>query len=304
MESQDNKVRSEEFPQTFESPTIIDDEESSEGKYYDIKKFTYASPQDSRFKRWVITTIENLTGRKELQRKYEELYASRPNALNIWGRGLELLDIKMDYDRVQLDKVPKTGPVIFVANHPFGVVDGAVLCHIVTRVRKDYFLLVNEVLSHEAALEGHLLPVDFRGNEEALATNLRTKERTTERLNNGEALAIFPSGAVATSLKFGGKVKELPWRRFICTRIHETRCTVVPLYFYGQNSPLFQFVSKISMNLRLGLLLHEVMNKRGKTISVEIGDPIPYSEMEPYQDRQALIEYLYGRTIALNKENR
>lgn len=271
-------------------------------KGYEGHKFTYTSPHDSRFKRWVISTVEKLTGRAYLQQIYNELHEETPNPFDVWENALNKLDIKMDFDRQQLEKAPKEGPVIFVANHPFGVVDGAIMCHLVTRVRRDYFLLVNEVLSHEPIMKGHLLPVDFRGNEEALETNLRTKERTTERLRQGEALAIFPSGAVATSRKFFAPAKEFPWRRFICTRIHETRCTVVPIYFHGQNSRLFQFVSKFSMNLRLGLLLHEIMNKRGKTIDIEIGDPIPYREMEPYEDRQELIEYLFERTMKLGRD--
>ncbi len=278
------------------------DPQINEERAYHGHKFTYTSPHDSQFKRWIIGTVERLTGREYLQNIYNELHDETPNPFDVWENALNKLNIKMNFDASQLEKVPKTGPVIFVANHPFGVVDGAILCHLVTRVRRDYFLLVNEVLSREPIMKGHLLPVDFRGNEEALAINLKTKELTTERLRKGEALAIFPSGGVATSMKFFGKIEEFPWRRFICTRIHETQCTVVPIFFYGKNSRLFQFVSKFSMNLRLGLLLHEIMNKRGKTIDMEIGDPIFYDEMEPYQDRQKLIEFLYDRTMSLKKE--
>ena len=272
-------------------------------KGYEGNKFSYTSPHDSKWKRFVISTIERLTGRDYLQKIYDELHVETPNPYDVWENAMNKLNIKMEFDQSQLEKAPRTGPVIFVANHPFGVVDGAIFLHLVTRVRRDYFLLVNEVLSHEPILEGHLLPVDFRGNEEALQTNLRTKEMTTERLNNGEALAIFPSGAVATAMKFFGKVEELPWRRFICTRIHETQCTVVPLYFYGQNSRLFQFISKLSMNMRLGLLLHEIMNKRGKTVRIEVGDPIPYSEMAAYPDRQELIDFLRAKTMALRRKD-
>lgn len=266
---------------------------------YSGKRFTYASPEDSAFKRWVITTVETLTGSNHLQRIYEELHEESPNPFDVWENALKKLRIKLDFEAIQLEKVPRSGPVIFVANHPFGVVDGAILCHLVTRVRRDYFLLVNEVLAHEPIMKGHLLPVDFRNDKRALATNLETKRLTTERLNKGEVLAIFPSGAVATSMKLFGPVEEFPWRRFICTRIHETQCTVVPIFFHGRNSRLFQLVSKISMNLRLGLLLYEVMNKRNKTIKMVIGDPIPYTAMAEIKDRQKLIEFLKARTMGL-----
>ncbi len=273
-------------------------------KAYDGKKFTYASPEDSWLKQKIIGGLEILTGRKRLQKIYDTLHEMGPNPFDVWQDALEMLDIEPSFNHDQLMKIPDKGPIIFVANHPFGVVDGAIFLHIVTRVRRDYFILINEVLTHEPFLKDHLLPVDFRGDDKALQTNLETKELTTERLRNGEALVIFPSGAVATALKFFGKVEELPWRRFICTRIHETQCTVVPLFFYGMNSRLFQFVSKINMNLRLGLLLREVMNKRGKTIPVEIGDPITYDEMAPYTDRQELIDFLRDRTMALKRPDR
>jgi len=268
-------------------------------KTYSGKDFSYASPHDSWLKQKIIRTIENLTGRKTLQDMYDQLMASDPNPWDVWSQGLRILNISWEYAEEQLAKIPKEGPIIFVANHPFGVVDGAIFCHLITRVRKDYFLLVNEVLSHVPFLQGHLLPVDFRQNEQAQATNLATKQHTTDRLREGDVLAIFPSGAVATAMKFFGPVEELPWRRFICTRIHETQCTVVPFFFHGRNSRLFQLVSKFSMNLRLGLLLHEVMNKRGETVQVEIGDPIRYDEMAPYEDRQELIDFLKQRTMAL-----
>lgn len=270
---------------------------------YSGYNFSYASPDDSWFKRLVITTIEYCTGKAELQRIYNELHDNNPDPYKIWKEALDKLRITMDFDEEQLKKIPTTGPVIFVANHPYGVVDGAIFLHLASRVRKDYFLLINEVLAKEPILKGHLLPVDFRGDEAASQCNLNTKAETTRRLNNGEALVIFPSGAVATRPRWSwnGKAEEWPWRRFICTRIHETKCTVVPIYFHGENSNWFHWVSKFSMNLRLGLLLYEVMNKRGKTIRIEIGDPIAYREMEPYTDRQALIAYLKERTFDLAK---
>ena len=108
---------------------------------------------------------------------------------------------------------------------------------------------------------------------------------------------------VATAFQRGGPVEEFPWRKFICSKIHENECTVVPIFFHGTNSKLFHLVSRLNANLRLGLFLRELRNKRGQEIQVRIGDPIPYSEMAPLRNRQRLIDYLYERTMTLGQKS-
>lgn len=276
---------------------------SKSNKVHTGRKFSYAQASDPWWKQKIIQAVEKWTGRGHLQRVYDEIYAEPggPDPFSVWGKGLEKLGIEMAYDADRLEQVPREGPLIFIANHPFGIVDGAMLLHLVTRVRKDYFLLINEVISHEPFLEDHLLPVDFRKGDKAKQNNLRSRRRATERLQRGDALVIFPAGGISTAKRPWGKAEELPWKRFIGRRIHETRCTVVPIFFHGQNSRLFQWVSQIHMNLRLGLLLYEVMNKRGKTIRAEIGTPIPYAEMEVYREVPELIDFLKARTLALEE---
>lgn len=271
-------------------------------KAYNGYKLSYARSTDRWLKKAVIQTVENLTGKRKLQAVYEQLHANGPDPWKVWGETLEMLNIEVDYDKDQLKKIPKEGPVIFVANHPFGIVDGAIFLYLISQVRKDYFLLINEVLAHDPIMKGHVLPVDFRVNKEATRSNLESRSETRRRLQEGQALVIFPSGAVATQPRFSlfGDAEEWPWRTFICGSIHETQCTVVPLFFHGQNSRWFQLVSKISMNLRLGLLLHEAMNKRNKTLQVEIGDPIEYAEMEGIKNRKKLIAFLKERTLGLH----
>jgi putative hemolysin len=261
--------------------------------------FSYANPKESRARQLLVKAVERITGAHQLLAIYEQLKAEKSDPFNFWGRALEKLAVAIDYDQKQLEKIPKEGPVIIVANHPFGLVDGAILLHLVTRIRKDYFLLINEVLAHEPFLKEHLLPVDFNETPQALATNLETRRLTSERLSQGQALVIFPGGGVATIKRPGGPAEEYPWRPFIAGKIHENQCPVVPLYFHGINSPLFHIVSKVSMRLRQGLFIREALNKRGQTIKVNIGDPVPYAEMKPYRKRAALIEFLQEKTFEL-----
>lgn len=249
-----------------------------------------------------IGAVEFATGRRKLERIYNEVRNAHLPPTEIWGTALRKMEIEMRYDAGQLAKVPAAGAVVFIANHPFGVVDGLILGHLVSQVRERFVVLVNEVLCREEQLEDYLLPVDFGETKEALYTNLRSRARATERLQAGEALAIFPAGGVATAPKLWKQAQDLEWKRFTAKAIQEAKATVVPLYFHGRNSRLFQVASHIHLNLRLSLLLNEIRNKMGKSVRISIGDPIPYANLAHFKDRQQMLDHLREVTFSLGVE--
>lgn len=265
-------------------------------------RLSYSNIGDPLLKRMAIGAIEFATGRRKLERIYNEVRNAGVPPTELWGLALQKMEIDMIYDAAQLAKVPLTGPVVFIANHPFGVVDGLILGHLVSRVRERFVVLVNEVLCHEEQLDDYLLPVDFSETKEALYTNLRSRSRATERLQAGEALAIFPAGGVATAPKLWKRAQDLEWKRFTAKAIQQTKATVVPLYFHGRNSHLFQLASQIHLNLRLSLLLNEIRNKMGKSVRISIGDPIPYTALAHFKDRQKMLDHLREVTLRLSVE--
>lgn len=265
-------------------------------------RLSYTSTDDPLMKRVLISTIEHATGRKRLERIYGEIKAENPDSSELWDLLLSKLELFPHYDQQQLAKIPTEGPIIFVANHPFGVVDGVILGYLASKVRSNFCVLVNEVLCREELLQPYFLPIDFRETRAALQTNIQSRNETLRRLQNGEALAIFPAGGVATSPKIWGKAEDLEWKRFVIKMIWQTKATVIPIFVHGQNSRLFQLASHLSMNLRLSLLLHEVRNKRGRPIFLDIGDPIPFGQLSNIKDRQQLLDHLRHVTFDLKNE--
>ena len=260
---------------------------------------TYTSPTDSFLKKALISSIEYLTGRRKLERLLNELLLDKPRPEQIWQGMLEKIEVTVDYDRQQLDKIGKVGPTIFIANHPFGVVDGIIFGYLVGKIYPKFKFLVNEVLCRNEVLNQFFLPIDFRDSKEAMKTNINTRKQAFDDLQNNIAIVIFPAGGVATAPLPWKKNEDLEWKRFVGKLIKKSKARVIPLYFHGQNSPIFQFVSLFSLNVRLGLLLNEVRNKIGKTIKVEIGDPLEYEDIvKPDRD---LLLFLRNKVFSLGK---
>ena len=265
---------------------------------FDVVKLSYATKDDPFLKRLLINSIELASGRKRFEKIYREIVEQDLQGSAIWAHALHRLNIQTIYEPKQLEKIPTSGPLVFIANHPFGIVDGIMLCHLVSKVRPAFFVLANSVLCQENRIAKYFLPIDFDSTKEAMRTNIATRKKSLEKITAEEALVIFPAGGVATSKKLIGKAEDLEWKLFVIKMIHQTKSTVVPIFFHGQNSQLFQIASHIHPSLRLSLFLHEVKNKMGKSFRINIGDPIDYTMLESYKNRQELLDYL--RTITFN----
>ena len=154
---------------------------------------SYASADDPLLKRVVIEVLEKLTGRPEIERMYDEIKAMNLEPIEVWGKALEMLGVGVAFDQTVLEKIPAEGPVVFIANHPFGVLDGLVLGYLVAQVRQKFVFLVNEVLCRETLLNDFYLPIDFRETRAATELNIKSRRETMDRLKEGQALAIFPA---------------------------------------------------------------------------------------------------------------
>jgi putative hemolysin len=264
-------------------------------------QFSYADASDPLVKRAAIRLVETAVGQPLLKRLYLDVLGhplAGESFFEALVRGLRL-DIR--YDKSQLARIPKSGALVVVANHPFGALDGIVLSRLVEAVRRDFLALTNAVLLRAPELAGTTLPVDFSGTPEARQTNLQSRAKARDHLAGGGALIVFPSGTVATSPDRLGlrPAVEVPWQPFASQLIQRSRATVVPVFFPGQNSWLFHVASHVSMTLRMALLFREVKNRIGTSLPVMIGDPIPYAALAQIADRQALADHLRRVTYAL-----
>ena len=267
-----------------------------------LDTFSYASADDPRLKRFVIRLIERMSGQPYLKSLYEDFRNNPVPGETFWDSAIRRLELKLMIDQGKLDQWPKTGPLVVVSNHPFGVLDGVVICHLVSRVRKDFLVLTNSVLYRAEEIRPFLLPVDFAETEEALQTNLKTRAKAKAHLQAGGCLVVFPAGAVSTTPSvWHKKAVDSEWKTLTARLISQAKAPVAPVYFAGQNSRLFQLASHVSMTLRLSLLFKEVHDKIGSDIHMRVGDVIAYDKLATISDRHKFMDHLKDTTYALGE---
>ena len=171
------------------------------------------------------------------------------------------------------------------------------------KIRKEFKILTHSLLLRAPETKGYLLPVDFSKTKDALRTNIETRKIARESLKDGGTIVIFPGGTVSTTNNFLNKQAFDPrWRNFTARLIKRSKPTILPIYFYGQNSSLFHLASQISTTLRSALLFHEVRRRINTSVPLIIGDPIKYEDLNENLSNDELSKYLRHLTYNLNPE--
>jgi len=170
--------------------------------------------------------------------------------------------------------IPATGRVVIVANHPLGALDGLALLRLVAEVRRDVKIIVNDMLMSFKAVEGLLLPVDNLSK----STRKSSIENILNCLRNDEAVIVFPAGEVSRIRPNG--VQDSKWTSGFLSFAKKTNSPLLPMFVNAKNSSLFYSTSMVYKPLAGMLLAHEMFNKKSKTISIQVGEAIPYQQIE------------------------
>lgn len=267
------------------------------------REISYASSAGTKGGRALIRVIENATGRLSLIRRAEGYDRDVAAGRDFWQVIVDRYGIRLDIAGGALSNIPATGPLVVVANHPYGILDGLVMGHILSRTRGDFRILAHRVFRRSEDLNRVILPVSFDGTREAVEQNLRTRAEAVDWLGQGGAIGIFPGGTVSTAARPFGRAMDPLWRGFTARMLARSEATVVPVWFDGANSRLFQLASHMHMTLRLALLIREFKVRLRDPVRLVIGQPLPRAEIEARRgDGKAMMDFLRRSTYDLSPE--
>lgn len=247
--------------------------------------------------------VEPLLRFEAYNRAYSDFLGSDDGSSNFFESSLASLAICLRIREEDLDRIPETGPVFLVANHPFGGVDGLALGAMLLRIRPEGKLLVNGLLQRVDPLKKHIIGVDPFGGENAQRSNLAGMRAAIRELRNGGLLATFPAGEVSSFHWKKGKVIDGQWAENIAGLIRKTEATVVPVYFPGRNSLFFQMAGLIHPRLRTALLPRAVLSQKNRELEIRVGNPIPWRRLANCATDRDRMDVLRLRTYILqNRE--
>lgn len=280
-----------------------DTAEATSARAYDMRRLSYAGTFSNPVKANTIRTIEWLTAKVTLLKLIRDFERSgAPVGAPFWPKAVRQMGIRIDTPSEEIARIPATGPVVVVANHPHGLVDGMIMAEMVNRVRSDFRILTRSLLTGIPEVEEFMIPVPFPHEANARELGLQMRNLTMEHLKRGGVIILFPAGKVAMSEGFFGPAVEAEWNVFTHKIIQRSGATIVPMHFTGQNSRAFLIANKLSDTLRQGLLLYEIKRALFKPQRPHIGHPISAAELENWDGNpRGFLAWLRQHTLDLGR---
>ncbi|SNY61526.1 lysophospholipid acyltransferase family protein [Enterobacter sp. CC120223-11] len=218
--------------------------------------------------RWQKSLLKKLLYEKEFQ----QFAADHPHlrGLDMVEQVLEHLHIRCDITPRELENIPEQGPLVIIANHPTGTLDGLALLYAVSRVRRDVKVVTNRMLSHLTPLSTLFIPVD-NINGRTRKSSLTLME---QQLQNGGVLIFFPAGEVSRLTRQG--VADGHWHPGFIRLAEKFRAPLLPAFIHAHNSPLFYASTWLLPTFSMLLLMQQMFRRRGSSLPVTLGERIPW----------------------------
>ncbi|MFH7927813.1 lysophospholipid acyltransferase family protein [Enterobacter roggenkampii] len=183
---------------------------------------------------------------------------------------LEHLDILCTVSARDLEQIPEHGPLVIIANHPTGTLDGLALLYAVSRVRRDVKVVTNRMLTHLEPLSSLFIPVDNMGGRTAKSSLVQMEQH----LQNAGALIFFPAGEVSRPTRKG--IRDKKWHSGFIKLAGKLRVPLLPVHIQAHNSLLFYASTLVSPTLSMLLLMQQMFRRRHSQLPIKIGQQIAW----------------------------
>ncbi len=273
-----------------------------EPKLIDLERSLSGSKCPKALLKLIAPPLERGMGISGVNRIYADVHAQLDDLESddaFFMKTLRVMGVHFELENADFERIPKEGPLIVIANHPFGGVDGVVLGALLKGLRKDAKLMGNYLLAEMEGIRGSIIRVDPFGGEAAARANLGGMREAIRLLRSGGCLGAFPAGEVSSLQLKSRAVVDPVWTPHMVNLALKTGAQILPVYFEGCNSRFFQCAGLVHPRLRTALLGREFSNACGREIRLKVGELIGPKHLDTFENKEAATEFLRLKTYAL-----
>lgn len=267
--------------------------------------FHIALPKDieGRIAPFAKPAVQRILRLQELNALYDRV--TWPNDdVPVWDRILRSLNVAYQVAPEDMAGIPPRGPLVVVANHPYGGIEGIILAALLRSVRPDVKVMANLVLGTLPCLHEWVISVDPFGRESSTMYNIQGLKAAIQWLKSGGVLVVFPAGEVAHVDIRQRVITDPPWHSTVAALIRRTGASAIPVFFSGSNGPMFQVLSMVHPMLRTVMLPSELLNKRNHRFEVRIGHSLSFQKLKAFSGDEEMTAYLRWRTYLLGNRQK
>lgn len=232
----------------------------------------------------------------KINKLYADVYNDDPQ--EFLDRLIDALGVTIEINEEDLQKIPAEGAFITISNHPFGGLDGIILIKLLSKIRPDYKVMANFLLKKIVPIKDYFLGVNPFEGVKSVSSAGGLKE-ALRHLSEGKPLGLFPAGEVSAYQADSNTVEDKEWSMSVLKLIRKANVPVIPIYFKGSNSMLFQLLGMIHPVLRTVKLPSELLNKKNRGVRLRIGSPISVREQNSFVDLGQYGKFLRAKTYLL-----
>ncbi|MGC4066381.1 MAG: GNAT family N-acyltransferase [Polyangiaceae bacterium] len=248
---------------------------------------------------WITAGILSISGMQALNREHAKLGSAELGHNSLFEEALSRLSVRLNVDEASISRIPRQGPVIVIANHPFGGIDGLALGATMLRCRSDVRIMTNSLLSRITKLTPWFLDVSVFDGRAQAGRNARQLRLALKHLNSGGMLVVFPAGEVSHFQPRRMGVEDSEWSQSVAMLARRCNAPILPCFFEGANSAMFQAAGLIHPSLRTILLPREMLARRGTPVTLKIGQVVPAATFTSFEDDEVMTAWLRLRCYDL-----
>lgn len=234
--------------------------------------------------------LDRLLGIRKLRKIYQANKLSGLDKQTFSMQLLRILGVEIFGAEGLFDKIPKVGRCIVVCNHPYGMIEGVIIAHLLTSFRCDTKIMANVGLQMFKEIEDYFIFANPLNPKAAINTSAIKK--CFSHVKSEGLLVVFPAGRVSFYQADKKRITDSDWNRLAIQIATKTQTPILPVFISGTNSKLFHRMGRIYYRFRLLMLAREMLKLQQHHIGLTANNLIEPQQLNAFYGIEKMNDFV------------